>query len=66
MSEKRKQEGLSKYFRGVKAELRNVSWPSKEELVKYSGLVILMSFLTAVTIFIFDFIVTKLFGLIIG
>ncbi|PIS08867.1 preprotein translocase subunit SecE [Candidatus Beckwithbacteria bacterium CG10_big_fil_rev_8_21_14_0_10_34_10] len=49
-----------KYLIEVKAELRRVKWPTKNEVIKMTSLVILVS--TALSLFIssLDFIFTKL------
>lgn len=64
MAEKKDNTGkFSRYMRGVKTELRKVVWPSKKELINYSGLVLLMSAVSALAIFIFDIIINKAFNL---
>lgn len=68
MAEKRerKEGGLSKYLKNVRIELKKVVWPSKEELVKYSILVLILSTIAALFIYFFDFIIHNLLQLIIG
>ncbi len=45
---------LSAYFRGVKAEMRKVIWPSKKELINYTGVVILMSAIISIIVYVLD------------
>lgn len=45
---------LSTYFRGVKAEMRKVVWPSREELINYTGVVIVISGLIALIVYLLD------------
>ncbi|MCK8816221.1 preprotein translocase subunit SecE [Natroniella sulfidigena] len=40
MAKKSATEKLKKFLREVKAELRKVNWPSKQELVSYTMVVI--------------------------
>lgn len=67
---KTKDEGtwsnLKRYFKGVKTEMKKVVWPSKEEIVKYSALVIALSALSAIVMYVFDFIIHNILQLIIG
>lgn len=58
-----KKTGLGRYFKGVKSEMKKVVWPTKDELVKYSILVIFISILAALITGLFDAIIYKLFGL---
>lgn len=65
-SKNKKEGGLVRYLKNVRIELKKVVWPSKEETVKYSALVILLSVLAAVFIYIFDFIIHNIIQLLIG
>ena len=33
-------KGISEFFRGVSVELKKVTWPTKDELIKQTGIVI--------------------------
>lgn len=67
MTEKVNKEGrVKRYFKGVRTELKKVVWPSKSELLKYSALVLVLSIISALFIYLFDFIIHKLLGLVIG
>lgn len=48
------KDKMTTYFKGVKAELRKVIWPSKKELINYTGIVILLSVLIAVVVYVLD------------
>lgn len=65
-SKSKKEGGLGRYLKNVRIELKKVIWPSREEIVKYSALVILLSVLSAVFIYIFDFIIHNIIQLLIG
>lgn len=56
---------LSAYFRGVKAEMRKVIWPSKKDLVNYTWVVILMSAIISVIVYVLDLGIHYVLSLII-
>lgn len=37
----KKKEGLRGYFKGVRLELKKVVWPTREELISYTWVVVL-------------------------
>ena len=39
--EKKKKGGFGEYYRGIKTEMKKVVWPTKKEMVSYTGVVIL-------------------------
>jgi len=45
---------LKKFLREVKAELKKVSWPTKNELVSYTGIVFISVVVVATLIWIID------------
>ena len=53
------------YFKGVKAEMRKVIWPSKKELINYTGMVIIISAIVAITVAVLDLVINSLLKLII-
>lgn len=52
----RDSKSLKKYFRGVRSEFKKVVWPSKKELLSYSGVVIVVSIVASILIAILDYI----------
>ncbi|SHI20428.1 preprotein translocase subunit SecE [Sporanaerobacter acetigenes DSM 13106] len=56
---------MSTYFKGVKAETKKVIWPSKKELVNYTGVVILMCVIVGLIVWVLDLGITRLLSLII-
>lgn len=52
-----------KFIKEVKAELKQVSWPTKDEVTKLTGVVIVISLIVGLYIGILDFILTKLIEL---
>ena len=53
--------GISKFMREVKAEMRKVIWPTKQELINYTIVVFATVIFIAVLIGIVDGIFTELF-----
>lgn len=50
----KKKPGLKDYFKGVKTEMRKVIWPTKKELVSYTGVVIMTCFAFSLVFWVFD------------
>ena len=49
-----------KFLKEVKAELKQVTWPAKKEVIKLTGMVVAISLIVGVYIGALDFIFTKL------
>jgi len=49
-----------KFLKEVKSELRQVTWPTKKEVVRLTGMVVAISLIVGVYIGALDFIFTKL------
>lgn len=56
---------LIDYVKSVYAEMRKVTWPTRNELVSSTVVVIALSIIVAVIIFIMDTIFSSLLGLIV-
>ena len=54
--------GFGKFFRGVKAELKKVVWPTKKELINYTIVVFLVTIFIAFIIYILDAVFAQLFN----
>lgn len=62
---KTKQSGLSrltKFFKETKAELRKVTWPSKDQLVHNTSIIIAFIIIFTVILSVLDFGFQELFG----
>ena len=62
---KTKQSGLqrlTKFFRETKAELRKVTWPSKDQLVHNTSIIIAFIIIFTVILSVLDFGFQELFG----
>lgn len=53
------------FFKEVRDELKKVVWPSKEEVIRLTAVVILISALVGLFLGGADFILTKLFEVLI-
>jgi len=51
---------LSKYFRGVGEEARRIRWPDQKTLWKYVGIVLLISIVTALFLYLFDYLAIQI------
>lgn len=60
-----KKSKMGVYFKGVKAEMRKVIWPTKKELINYTGMVIIISAIVAITVSILDLVINSGLKLII-
>jgi len=63
---KKKGGGIKGFFKGVFAELKKVHWPTRKQLITYTGVVIFAVLIMAVVISAFDWIITGLLSLILG
>jgi len=53
------------FLKEVRAEMNNVSWPSKKETTRLTGVVIGVSLIVAIFIGILDFLFTNLATLVL-
>ncbi|MEA4901679.1 preprotein translocase subunit SecE [Desulfitobacterium sp.] len=61
-----KSEKASEYFRGVISELKKVQWPDRQQLLTYTGVVLVVVAIVAVMLWVVDsglsFVMTKMLG----
>ncbi|MEW6540951.1 MAG: preprotein translocase subunit SecE [Bacillota bacterium] len=66
---KKPREGLVKasrrYFEGVWHELKKVHWPTRREVIIYTGVVLVAVLLVGVLLWIFDLILSQILGRLI-
>jgi preprotein translocase subunit SecE len=62
---KKKTGGLKGFFKGVWSELKKVHWPTRKELVSYTGVVVFAVLLMALAISAFDWIISTLINLVL-
>ena len=60
-----KDNGLTSFFRGVKAELKKITWPSKDETKKAFIAVIVFTLMYTILVGGLDFIFENLFKIIL-
>ena len=64
--EKRKRAGVRQFLREVRLELKKVDWPTRKELITYTGVVIvfvtIMAAIVGVMDLVFTWLVLKVFG----
>lgn len=51
---------IKKFFKDTKSELKKVTWPTKEQLKKNTGVIIAFIILVAIFLFVFDVAFGKL------
>jgi preprotein translocase subunit SecE len=62
----KKENVVIKYLKETRAELKKVSWPSRQEATNLTLIVIAVTTFMALLLGFIDYIFAKLFGLIIG
>lgn len=50
----KKRPSLRDYFKGVRTEMKKVVWPTRKEMVSFTGVVILTCFAFAIAFWAFD------------
>ena len=63
---KKKPSKLEKWWNETTGELRRVTWPTKEDAIKMTKIVLVVVVAMAAFLGIIDFIFSEFFGLIIG
>jgi len=66
MTSEVKANRFTKYFREVRAEVRKVTWPSREEVLRLSAIVIVVMILMSAFMAIIDFAFSRLMAAIIS
>ena len=63
---KERKHKASNYAKEVVVELKKVSWPSKKEVVKATGVVLALTVALGVIVGAFDLLFSTLVGIIVG
>jgi len=61
-----KENRLTKYVREVRAEVRKVTWPSRQEVLRLSAIVVVVLILMSAFVAIIDFAFSRLMQAIIS
>ena len=59
-------EKASSFVKDVRGEFARVSWPTREELIGSTGVVLLFTVLFAVAVGIFDLLISFIWGVLLG
>lgn len=62
VSEKRENR-IVQYFKETRAELRKVTWPTRQEALNLTGIVLAVTVFMAALLGLLDFLFSKLFAL---
>ncbi len=66
----KKKEGFmkkaSRYFKDLRSEMKKVVWPSKKQVFKNTGVAFVMMGAVGVVIWILDWVLTVVRGLVLG
>jgi len=57
---------IQRYFQETVGELRKVSWPTRQEAIRLTEIVIIVIFIMAAILGGLDWVYAKFFGLILG
>lgn len=65
VAEERTENALVRYFRETRSELGKVSWPTREEGIRLTTIVLITTITAAIFIFLVDSFFSSLIGLLI-
>ena len=57
---------IKRWFKETAGELRKVSWPSREEALSLTRIVLIVTVILAAVLGVFDFICARLVGLLVN
>ncbi|MEA4930159.1 MAG: preprotein translocase subunit SecE [Anaerolineaceae bacterium] len=57
---------IKRWFKETAGELRKVSWPSREEALSLTRIVLIVTVILAAVLGVFDFIFARLVGLLVN
>ncbi len=55
---------ITEYIQGTQAEMKHVNWPSREQTIRYTLMVIIVSAIVAILLGASDFVFSKLLTLL--
>jgi len=55
---------ITEYIKGTRAEMNHVNWPSREQTIRYTIMVVAVSIATAILLGASDFVFSKLLTLL--
>ncbi len=66
MADKQQVSKTRTWWEGVKAEWRKIIWPTKDDLIKKTGIVAIVSIILGVIITILDFLIQNGIDFLLG
>lgn len=64
-SRQKKENAIVRYVKETRAELRKVTWPTRQEAINLTAIVVAVTTAMAAFLGVVDYLFSKLFGLII-
>jgi len=65
-SDRRQQNAIQRYFRETVGELRKVSWPTRQEAINLTIIVLIVTFSMSAVLGLLDFLFTRVFALLLS
>jgi len=62
----KKQSGITRLYRETVGELRKVTWPTRQEAVNLTGIVLAVIFSMSLFLGFVDYLFSRVFALILG
>ena len=62
----KKENRIVKYFREARAEMRKVTWPTREEALHLTGIVLAVTVAMAILLWVLDILFTGVMSALIG
>ena len=62
----KKQSGITRLYRETVGELRKVTWPTRQEAVNLTGIVLIVTFSMSAFLGIVDYLFSRVFAFILG
>jgi len=62
---KKKENRIAKYLKETRAELRKVTWPTREEALRLTGIVLATTVAFALFLGLVDYVLSRVFALLV-
>jgi preprotein translocase subunit SecE len=66
VASRKRQNAIVRYFRETLAELRKVNWPTRQEAMQLTVIVLVVVIFMSALLGLLDFVFSRLFGFIVG
>jgi preprotein translocase subunit SecE len=64
--ERRQPNRIQRYFRETMGELRKVTWPTRQEAINLTIIVLIVTFSMSALLGVLDFLFARVFAMILG